>query len=142
MRSRIKFLGVLLCIPLMLACHRAAAHSPYPAPPADSYRVESLSLTSGNDSRDVSVAYVKPNFIDAVKAQPAVGRFFNAMEYKLTPQGVAVISHHLWQQRYGSDPGVMGKPINLNGKNVVVVGIMPKGFDLPGKTEVWLPDAS
>lgn len=141
MKTPIKFLAVLLCIPLMLACHRSAAHSLYPAPPADSYRVESLSLATGNDSRNVSVAYVKPNFIDAVKVQPAVGRFFTEAEYKPMPQSIAVISHHLWQ-RYGADPDVVGKPIQLNGKDVIVVGIMPKGFDLPGKTEIWLPDAS
>src|SRR5215208_1233639 len=108
MRSQIKAVQVLLCLVLMLACHRAGSLHGYSIPPASSYRVESLSLATGKDSPNVTGAFVKPEFIKAVHAEPALGRFFSDEEYRLNGQRVAVISHHLWQQRYGANPAVIG----------------------------------
>ncbi|MDE3138104.1 MAG: ABC transporter permease, partial [Acidobacteriota bacterium] len=45
----------------------------------------------------------------------------------------------LWRQRFGADPGVIGKVISLGGRGVKVVGIAPAGFDFPAQTDMWLP---
>src|SRR5439155_1548689 len=62
------------------------------------------------------------------------------------PQGL-IISHGLWQRRYGGDPGIIGRPIQINGRGVLVVGVMPAGFRLPTDfgedaaepTDIWMP---
>lgn len=58
---------------------------------------------------------------------------------------VAVISHRLWQQTFASDPGLLGRPIRVNGEDVTVVGIMPAGYEFAApwmrteECQVWLP---
>ncbi|HEY7699870.1 MAG TPA: ABC transporter permease, partial [Vicinamibacteria bacterium] len=52
---------------------------------------------------------------------------------------VVVIGYDLWKRRYGSDRGLLGKPILLDGRENVVVGIAPPGFHYPRRTEVWRP---
>src|SRR4029453_15311104 len=52
---------------------------------------------------------------------------------------VGVVSHALWQRRFGADPSLVGKPITLDGTNYSVIGIAPPGFQYPAKTELWLP---
>ena len=75
--------------------------------------------------------------------RPALGRTFTAGEDR--PGGdtrVAVLSHSLWQRRFGGDAGVVGTTIVLNGTGHQVVGVMPPGFDFPGRTELWTPLAA
>jgi predicted permease len=49
----------------------------------------------------------------------------------------AVISDRLWRSRFNADPGIIGKPIKLNGTDHTVVGVMPPGFSFPGETDIW-----
>jgi predicted permease len=61
--------------------------------------------------------------------------------------GVVLLSHRLWQRRYGSDPGVVGRRVELDGAPVTVVGILPEGFQLPidfgasTRTDLYVPGA-
>src|SRR5262249_24799270 len=58
-----------------------------------------------------------------------------------------IISYGLWQRRFGGDRGVVGRSIQINGRSIVVAGVMPEGFKLPtdfgedvaAPTEVWIP---
>ena len=71
---------------------------------------------------------------------PALGRVFTAEED--TPGGdarVAVLSHDLWQRRFGGDTAVLGKSLDLDGLHHQVIGVMPPGFDFPGRAELWVP---
>ncbi|MBL8959858.1 MAG: ABC transporter permease [Gemmatimonadetes bacterium] len=52
---------------------------------------------------------------------------------------VAVISHGLWERQFSSDRGIVGRSIDLDGRSHRIVGVMPAGFDFPGRTDVWLP---
>ncbi|HEX6185245.1 MAG TPA: ABC transporter permease, partial [Pyrinomonadaceae bacterium] len=52
---------------------------------------------------------------------------------------VVVISHGLWQRRFGSDPNTVGRTVELGGRSREVVGVMPPGFDFPRRVEVWGP---
>src|SRR4029077_9869218 len=47
----------------------------------------------------------------------------------------------LWQRRFGADPGIIGKPISLNGKSFIVVGVMPRGFQFSRNNQLWIPIA-
>src|SRR5206468_9012124 len=55
---------------------------------------------------------------------------------------VVLVGHNLWQRRFGSDPGLVGKVLYLDGKGFTVVGIMPPGFRFPedfGEPQIWAP---
>jgi hypothetical protein len=52
---------------------------------------------------------------------------------------VAVLSYPLWERKFHVDPSVIGKILQVNGHNVVIVGIMPKGFAVPPGAELWVP---
>lgn len=82
------------------------------------------------------------NLFDLLGAQPALGRVFTAEETQPGRNGVIVISHALWQRRYGGDPGVLGRVVRLDGQPVEIVGVMPAWFDhrpLWAGAEYWRP---
>ncbi len=72
--------------------------------------------------------------------QPALGRAFAADEDQPGRGDVVIVSHGTWQRRFGADPALAGKSLNLNGRPFKVVGIMPATFQpLPVKSEIWTP---
>ncbi len=142
MRSRMTFFQVLACCLSMVACHQSDSQPHYPTPPNTSYRIESLLLTTDDASHSIRGAFVTPDFIKAVRAQPLLGRYFVADEYQSKYQQVVVLSHELWEQRFGSDPAQIGKTLVVNGRAYTVVGVMPKTFNVPEGAEVWLPEAA
>src|SRR6185503_7932681 len=52
---------------------------------------------------------------------------------------VVILSHQLWQRRFGSDQSLIGRTLQLNGESHTVVGVMPKGFSFGNGTELWVP---
>jgi predicted permease len=79
------------------------------------------------------------NFFDVAQIPMTLGRGFAASEEKLP---VVVLSHRLWQRRFASDPGVLGRSISLSGHTFTVIGVAPRGFrglDLVLDPEFWIP---
>ena len=71
---------------------------------------------------------------------PQRGRFPSAEEDVPDGPAVALISHGLWTNRFGSDQDMIGKTIEMNGRSWEVVGVMPDGYDFPTReTDVWIP---
>lgn len=87
----------------------------------------------------VSGADVSPGFFSALGVPAALGRTFAAGDDRANGQGVVVIGHDLWRRRYGGDPSILGRAIQVSGASRVVIGIMPPAFDFPERAEVWLP---
>jgi putative ABC transport system permease protein len=82
---------------------------------------------------------VTPNFFDVLGVQPAVGRPFTAEE-DAAKRKVVVLSHALWQRRFGGNPSVVGRSILMDGEATTVVGIMPSSFFFPDhQTDYWIP---
>src|SRR6267143_6847292 len=82
---------------------------------------------------------VSSNFFDVLGVTPAAGRLFAPAEEQTGADQVAVLSHGMWQRRFGSDPQLIGKTIQLNQRGYTVIGIMPKDFDYPVPVELWVP---
>ena len=85
---------------------------------------------------------VSPNLFALLGVEPAVGRPFGVIADKRGPlDGTEVIlSHGIWQRAFGGDPGVIGRPVRIEGAaGSVVVGIMPPGFSFPDGTDFWTP---
>jgi len=138
MRSLMAFFQVLACCLSMTAC----SQRDHPVPPTGSYRTESLPLTTGGSSNPVRVAFVTPAFFRVVREHPLVGRAFGAEEHQSgSREGVIILSHGLWQQRFDSAPEMIGRSVELGGRAHTIVGVMPKGFDTPAGSEAWVPEA-
>ena len=82
------------------------------------------------------------DFFPLFGVAPALGRLFNPEEFEPGADNVVVLSDRFWQKRFGGDPGVVGRNLQLDGKTVNVVGVMPPGFDHPmlwGRVDFWQP---
>src|SRR6266481_6854956 len=76
----------------------------------------------------------------ALGTQPVLGRSFSPDEQELGHDQVGILSHHLWRDRFGSNPAIIGKPVILNGKSCAVIGVMPANFRFPsGDVDLWQP---
>lgn len=71
--------------------------------------------------------------------QPILGRQFRPEEDQLNAAPVALIGYQVWQEHFGGDRGVVGKIIPINGKQVTVIGVMPKGWRFPEICDIWMP---
>jgi len=102
--------------------------------------VSSTATLSGDgDAEEVRSGTVTANYFATLGVAPALGREFRSEEEEGGPHDVVVLSHGLWQRRYGADPDVLGRTIVVNGRAREVVGVMPPAFDMPPGAELWVP---
>lgn len=107
------------------------------------YHHDWLTLTSGAMPERIYVANVSSNFFDVLGVKPALGRFFRPEEE--ANEGGArfvVLSYSLWKTRFGGDPAIVGKPIELARQSGTIIGVAPEGFinAMPGvRHDAWLP---
>ena len=88
-------------------------------------------LTGEGDPEKLTTAAVSPPFLDVLGIRPLLGRTFEAGEDTFGRHRVVIIGHGLWQQRFGSDAGVVGRSIMLNGEPFEVVGVLPQDAAFP-----------
>jgi putative ABC transport system permease protein len=106
-----------------------------------------FTLTGAGDPEQIRGARVSADFFSVLGARPAAGRAFRAEDDEPGAGRVVVFSQKLWQRRFNSDEGIIGKSVNLNGQSFTVVGIMPAEFQftVPGifrsPAELWTPSA-
>jgi putative ABC transport system permease protein len=99
----------------------------------------SLTLTADDPER-VAGASVDPDFFDVLGVRPMLGRSFRADEGAIWGQeSVALVSHGFWQRRLAADPGAVGREIEVNQRQITVVGVLPPGFGLPNRQQIYLP---
>src|SRR6185369_534949 len=82
------------------------------------------------------------DFFPMLGVAPAHGRVFKPEEFEPGADNVVVITDRFWARRFGSDPSIVGKNIQLDGKTVQVIGVMPPGFEHPilwGSIDFWQP---
>jgi predicted permease len=103
-------------------------------------RSQALNLTDGDEPARLGGARVATNLFSLLAVKPAAGRSFLEAEGVAGAEPVVMISHGLWQQRYGSDPDLVGRALNVDGKSYTVVGVLPKGFYYPTPDiSIYLP---
>jgi putative ABC transport system permease protein len=86
-------------------------------------------------------AHVTADFFPTIGVQPLLGRDFLAEEDRPGGRRVVVLSHRLWVRRFGADPHVLGRALQLSGETYTVVGVMPADFRFPSVAELWTPFA-
>jgi putative ABC transport system permease protein len=104
------------------------------------YWVGSANLSAdGAEPERVPRAGVTNSFFNVLGVQPFLGRAFLPEEDKPNTITVAIISHGLWKRRFGSDPNIIGKQIQISARPMTVVGVMSPGFEYPEQTQIWTP---
>ena len=106
-------------------------------------RFWSDNLTDGGEPEQVSIMLVSANFFPALGVQPLLGRTFLPEEDTPGRDNLVVISHRLWQRRYGGEPDLIGKTIKVGANERTVIGVMPPGFQsnvlFSGQYDLWTP---
>jgi putative ABC transport system permease protein len=102
------------------------------------YTASSNLGADGGEPERVPRAGVTISFFNVIGVQPFLGRVFRPEEDQPNTQTVVIVSHGLWKRRFGSDPSIIGKQVQINARPVTVVGVMPPGFDFPFETQVWV----
>ncbi len=101
---------------------------------------DSLFNLAGSDKPiQIKGAMVTAGFFDALGIQPRYGRVFELSDEKTTDPQVVILSHHLWQERFGSDPNVIGKSFTLDDKTRTVVGVLAKDVSVLSQADLWFP---
>ncbi|MBO0862741.1 MAG: ABC transporter permease [Chloracidobacterium sp.] len=99
-------------------------------------------LTGRGEPEQIDSVMVTANFFPALGVAPQLGRAFTPEEEDQPNGGlVVVLSHSLWQRRFGGDPGILGQSLTFDGKDRVVIGVMPPDFQFIHKVDVLLPRA-
>jgi predicted permease len=74
-----------------------------------------------------------------VRPKPVVGRAFKADDERADATPVVLLSHRVWERRYGKDPSAVGKVIRIDDMDHLVIGVMPAGAQFPEDTDLWTP---
>jgi len=102
--------------------------------------IAGLHLTGDGEPERVKALYVTGNVFSVLGVDTMLGRTLREDETWQGKHTVVVLSHALWQRRFGGDPGVIGQKISLNGRSREVVGVMAADFYFPSKEiELWVP---
>jgi len=106
-----------------------------------------VNLTGDEGAEQVPAATITADFFPLLGVGAVAGRAFGPEDFA-GEEGMVVISHGLWQRRFGGDPGILGSSLEINGVLRTVVGVLPSGFRLPTdfgvgrSTDIFLPDRS
>ena len=84
-------------------------------------------------------AEITANAFALLGTPPLLGRTLRPQDEQLAEPPVVVISHMLWETRFGSDPGVVGRTVKVGAAHATVVGVMPEGFGFPVNQRLWIP---
>ena len=104
------------------------------------YTNASLNLTGTGEPERILGAAPTASFFDVMGVAPLLGRVISPEENVQGNDRVIVLSHGLWQRRFGGERSIIGKEIQVDGANRTVIGVMPPEFRFPEKnTEFWVP---
>src|SRR5262245_35822778 len=82
-------------------------------------------------------ANVSAGFFETLGVMPQLGRGFLPGEDKPGAEAVVVLSHGIWQQKFGAAPDIIGKQVTINTRPSTVIGVMPPGFNYPDEARLW-----
>jgi putative ABC transport system permease protein len=94
-------------------------------------------LTGMTDPEQLRVVRATPEFFQVVRSEPVVGRLFAATEEQAA---VVVLSHGVWQRKFGGQPGAVGQTLRLDSVPYTIVGVLPPSFQFPVRDmDAWVP---
>jgi putative ABC transport system permease protein len=103
------------------------------------WRPTGANLASGDEVERVAGSRVSAEFFPLLGGRAQLGRVFLAEEFRPTAEKVVILSHKLWQERFGADASVIGRTLKLDDQSYTVVGVMPPSFLFPFRSVLWTP---
>src|SRR5215470_6039985 len=103
------------------------------------FRVGDSNLTGSGDTQSVVTAAVSPNFFELIGVQPTLGRQFATEETEAGRDAVVILNYGFWQRHFSGVRNILGRSIELDGRKMAIVGIMPRHFRYPVATDLWMP---
>jgi putative ABC transport system permease protein len=101
------------------------------------------SLTGGGRPEEIAGLRISASLLDVLRTPPMLGRGFTSSDEREEDGKVVLLSHRLWQRRFGGEPSAVGRVVTMNGAPHRVVGVMPPEFRFPPfwamKAELWVP---
>lgn len=134
--------GMMVTVTPQPATVRAWRESAHVFEDLEAYVSTDMTFVPPNgEAASVSAGWVLPSFASFADQHPLIGRFFSAQD---VPDGhVVLLGESMWRSRYGADPMVIGRKLDLDGALYTVIGVMPSSMKLPRVTaspsEIWLP---
>jgi putative ABC transport system permease protein len=98
-----------------------------------------FTLSGHGDPENYTGNLITASLMPLLGLQPIAGRTFAAADERVGAAPVAMIGESLWRRRFGGDPGIVGRPVTLNGTSYTVVGIAPRALTMLTNGDVWLP---
>jgi putative ABC transport system permease protein len=96
-------------------------------------------ISGDGEPEELIVATVSASFFSTLGVSPALGRSFSAADEEPPGGHVIMVSDRLWRRRFSADAAVLGTHVRVNDVPRQIVGVMPPGFDLPDRADVWRP---
>jgi predicted permease len=97
-------------------------------------------LTGSGTPERIEGAYITPGFFETLGTSAALGRTIRDDEAVVGNDRYMVLSHGLWQRRFGSDPSIVGRALIIGGEPYTVLGVMPADFTFPAdRLDFWIP---
>jgi putative ABC transport system permease protein len=96
-------------------------------------------LTGATEAEEVFGGKVTANLFSLLGIQPILGRSFLPGEDRPGADDRVLLGYDLWQRRFNSDPGIVGRSTAISHKTYTVVGVMPPGFEFPRGEQLWIP---
>lgn len=98
-----------------------------------------LNLTGEGEPARLEMRYATSGLFPLLGVRLSIGRGFTPVDDHPGAPLSVLISHRLWEQRFGSKPSVVGRTLMLDGRGYIVAGVLPEDFRLAPSTDVWLP---
>ncbi|MCY4121452.1 MAG: ADOP family duplicated permease, partial [Acidobacteria bacterium] len=133
-------LGPLNDLPMSDALHFLYAEQSRTLDGVVGFSDVAVGFTGPDNPQRVPAASVTASFFDVLRTPPRLGRPFTAEEDRPGAAPVVVLGDGLWRSRFGTDPGVVGRVVEIDRERVEIVGVMPPGFAFPRpETALWRP---
>lgn len=100
---------------------------------------DTFNLTGEDVAERIFGASVSPGFFRTLGVPITIGRDFVDGEEKTSAPEVVLLSHGLWQRRFGGSTDILGETVRINGAPRIVVGVVPEGLEFPQGAKIWLP---
>jgi putative ABC transport system permease protein len=103
------------------------------------YYTGTVNLADGDRPERLDGGFFSAGTMELLGIRPLLGRTHRVEEDRPGAPLTLLLGHHVWRDRYGSDPGILGRSLRVNGESAEVIGVMPEGFRFPQDQDVWLP---
>jgi putative ABC transport system permease protein len=100
---------------------------------------QGFNASGAGEAEAASVHQTQANFFDTLGVQPLIGRAFASGEDVHGKNHVAILSYTFWQRHFGGQRDALGKTVRLNDEPYTVIGVMPRWYNYPPATDLWIP---